>query len=320
MIDTNAGSQVTYNDLYPAAYDAAVSHVVSLKFTDKQSVVHEVDFADANTYYKVSTVNYLAAGSCNFNNGGVSLWPLNQIVNDTQLYVRDAVIDYATTMGVIEPKVEGRLQFIKDTTAPTITITSPTATDYTHPEFLTLDFKAEDLLGAGDTGVSGLASVTADLDGVPVVSGQVIDLYTLALGSHILTVHAVDKATNTASASVTFNVIATIDSLQAAVLRFYEEGKIWPEFLVNNLLNKLDAAQMNEDRGATYVAIRNLQAFITEVTRQSTPPQVHIDPDAGALLIADAQWIINKLGATIGMNGPELLNAPAKVYLPYVGR
>ena len=39
-----------------------------------------VDFTDASKYYNVSTVNYLAAGSCNFNNNGVSLWPLNQIV------------------------------------------------------------------------------------------------------------------------------------------------------------------------------------------------------------------------------------------------
>ena len=57
-----------------------------------------VDFTDASKYYNVSTVNYLAAGSCNFNDGGVSLWPLNQIVNDTQYYVRDAVIDYITAI------------------------------------------------------------------------------------------------------------------------------------------------------------------------------------------------------------------------------
>jgi 2',3'-cyclic-nucleotide 2'-phosphodiesterase (5'-nucleotidase family) len=117
MIDTNSGSQITYNDLYPAAYDPAVSYVVSLKFTDKQGVVQTVDFTDASKYYKVSTVNYLAAGSCNFSNkdangNSISLWPLNQIINDTQYYVRDAVIDYATAMGVIEPKIEGRLQFL----------------------------------------------------------------------------------------------------------------------------------------------------------------------------------------------------------------
>ncbi len=106
MIDINADGKITYNDLYPAAYDANVNHVVSLVFDGK-----EVDFTDADTYYKVSTVNYLAAGSCNFNNSGVSLWPLNQIVNDTQFYVRDAVIDYITAMGTVSPAIEGRLQF-----------------------------------------------------------------------------------------------------------------------------------------------------------------------------------------------------------------
>jgi 2',3'-cyclic-nucleotide 2'-phosphodiesterase (5'-nucleotidase family) len=106
MIDINEGGKITYNDLYPAAYDANVNHVVSLVFDGK-----DVDFTDADTYYKVSTVNYLAAGSCNFNNNGVSLWPLNQIVNDTQFYVRDAVIDYITAMGTVSPAIEGRLQF-----------------------------------------------------------------------------------------------------------------------------------------------------------------------------------------------------------------
>ncbi|HAY84602.1 MAG TPA: hypothetical protein DCY42_06665, partial [Chloroflexi bacterium] len=70
-----------------------------------------VDFTDASTYYNVSTVNYLAAGSCNFNNGGVTIWPLDQIVADTQFYVRDSVIDYITAMGIISPAVEGRLVF-----------------------------------------------------------------------------------------------------------------------------------------------------------------------------------------------------------------
>ena len=71
-----------------------------------------VDFSDADTYYNVSTVNYLAAGSCNFNNDGETIWPLDQIVADTQFYVRDSVIDYVTAMGTISPAIEGRLVFI----------------------------------------------------------------------------------------------------------------------------------------------------------------------------------------------------------------
>ncbi len=107
MLDTNFGGQITYDDLYPAAYDPTTSYVVSLKIDGSL-----VDFEDASTYYKVSTVNYLAAGSCNFNNSGVSLWPLNQIVNDTQYYVRDAVIDYIKAQTApISPAIEGRLIF-----------------------------------------------------------------------------------------------------------------------------------------------------------------------------------------------------------------
>jgi hypothetical protein len=119
MLDTNAGTQITYNDQNP--YLPNGNNVVSLTFGTES-----VDFTDAATYYNVSTVNYLAAGSCNFNDGGVSLWPLNQIVHDTQYYVRDAVINYAKDMGTIAPVVEGRLKFVN---IPTATFTD-VATDY----------------------------------------------------------------------------------------------------------------------------------------------------------------------------------------------
>ncbi|HEX5589444.1 MAG TPA: 5'-nucleotidase C-terminal domain-containing protein [Candidatus Limnocylindrales bacterium] len=107
MLDTNAGNVITYDDTYPAAYDPSVSHVLSLSIGGTP-----VDFTDATTFYRVSTVNYLAAGSCNFNDAGVSLWPLSQIANDTQYYVRDAVIDYVRDQsGPISPAIEGRLVF-----------------------------------------------------------------------------------------------------------------------------------------------------------------------------------------------------------------
>ncbi len=104
MLDISAGGVITYNDAHPEEPNG--NNVVSL-VSDGQSV----DFEDADTYYNVSSVNYLAAGSCNFNNDGETLWPLDQIVADTQFYVRDAVIDYITAMGTISPQVEGRLVF-----------------------------------------------------------------------------------------------------------------------------------------------------------------------------------------------------------------
>ena len=73
-------------------------------------------------------VNYLAAGSCNFNNSGVSLWPLSQIVADTQYYVRDAVIEYIQDNGTINPAIDGRLQFTAIPPAPpVIAVTNPLA-------------------------------------------------------------------------------------------------------------------------------------------------------------------------------------------------
>jgi len=77
MLDTNFGNVITYNDISEAPYDPSKSYVGSLNIGG-----HEVDFEDADTYYNVSTVNYLAAGSCNFNDGGETcgrltrLWPI----------------------------------------------------------------------------------------------------------------------------------------------------------------------------------------------------------------------------------------------------
>jgi 2',3'-cyclic-nucleotide 2'-phosphodiesterase (5'-nucleotidase family) len=111
MIDTDSAGNITYNDLYPLLPSG--KNVVSLKINGE-----DVNFYDPSRYYTVSTVNYLAAGSCNFNDNGASLWPLSQITFDTQYYVRDAVIDYIADQGTVSPTIEGRLAFISDATWP----------------------------------------------------------------------------------------------------------------------------------------------------------------------------------------------------------
>jgi 2',3'-cyclic-nucleotide 2'-phosphodiesterase (5'-nucleotidase family) len=69
-----------------------------------------VDLTDDVVEYLVSTVNYVAAGSCNFNNDGETIWPLDQIAYDTQYYVRDSVINYVDAQsGPIRPAIEGRI-------------------------------------------------------------------------------------------------------------------------------------------------------------------------------------------------------------------
>ena len=288
MLDTNSMGRIYYNDTSPALPDG--NNVMGLVINGKA-----VDFNDASTYYNVSTVNYLAAGSCNFNDGGVSLWPLNQIVHDTQYYVRDATIDYITAMGTVSPVIEGRLLF-GDTAAPVITINSPVnGATYLHPSFLTLDFSAVD----GPDGTtpsfaapSGVKTLEADLDGMSVTSGQVIDLYTLSLGSHMLTVGATDFYGNMSTQSVTFDVSATSQSLVDSVNRFYDEGQIDNDGVYVSLLSKLNVIQSALDKGKTSLAINTLQAFINDVNAQSGK---HITAEAATLLVADAQWVVEHM-------------------------
>ncbi|MBK5108187.1 MAG: 5'-nucleotidase C-terminal domain-containing protein [Anaerolineales bacterium] len=104
MLTTDAGNVITYTGDLATEPDG--SNVASLTLDGAP-----VDFADAATFYNVSSVNYIAAGSCNFNNAGETIWPLDQIVADTQFYVRDSVIDYITAEGTISPAIEGRLVF-----------------------------------------------------------------------------------------------------------------------------------------------------------------------------------------------------------------
>jgi len=106
MLTTDAGNIITYDDP-GAGTPPNGNNVVSLTVEGMP-----VDLSDDTTTYLVSTVNYLAAGSCNFNDAGETIWPLDQIVYDTQLYVRDSVIEYvAAQLGPIAPAIEGRLVF-----------------------------------------------------------------------------------------------------------------------------------------------------------------------------------------------------------------
>jgi hypothetical protein len=284
MIDTNAGVQITYNDQNPTLPSG--NNVISLVVNGVP-----VNFSDASTYYNVSTVNYLAAGSCNFNNSGVSLWPLNQIVHDTQYYVRDAAIDYIKAMGTVSPKVEGRLLF-GDTVAPVVTINAPVAQTYLHPDFLTLDFSAVD--GADGTTPSfaapaGVMSIVAKLDGAVVTSGQKMDLLTLGLGDHTLSVTATDYYGNATTQAVNFSVISTVQALKATVNRFYGEGKIDRADIQASLLKQLSDAQAYLDKGNVKAAKNALNAFINLVRAQSGK---HISGDAASLLIGDAKYVI----------------------------
>jgi 5'-nucleotidase len=112
MLDINSGGKITYLDAYPEYPNG--NNVISLVINGKA-----VDFNDPDTYYLVSTVNYLAAGACNYTDNEQTIWPIDQIVYDTQYYVRDNVIEYVEAQpDPIAPLIDGRLLFVKPESTP----------------------------------------------------------------------------------------------------------------------------------------------------------------------------------------------------------
>ena len=104
MLDVSAGGVITYQETI--SYTPGIDYVVSMTVNGTP-----IDFTAATTY-TVSTVNYIAAGSCNFNNSSVTMWPPSQLKASTQYYVRDVVIEYVPTLlQPINPQIEGRLVF-----------------------------------------------------------------------------------------------------------------------------------------------------------------------------------------------------------------
>ena len=194
------------------------------------------------------------------------------VLNDLQALARetDAVF---MTLGEF-----AAANLIEDTQPPAIAIHVPAAGEYEHHQMLMLDFHVTDDL-------SGVYRVDADLDGVAVSDGEIIDLLNLSLGEHTLTVVAEDTAGNLSQETVTFTVVTNLSSLSETVERLFESGDIDNKGIANSLLSKLNAAQAALDRGNVEAARNILDAFINEVEAQRGK---HISEWAADLLIADA--------------------------------
>jgi hypothetical protein len=171
-----------------------------------------------------------------------------------------------------------------DSSAPVVTITSPESRVYQHADSVLVSFSAVDI-------PSGVQNVSAALDGGPVQNAQAISLLTLALGVHTFEVSASDVAGNSIRQSVSFQVVATIDSLIAAVNIYAAQGTI-DASNQHSLLAKLYDAKAALDRGNTRAAAAKLRDFIDQCTAQSGRG---ILPDAAAVLTADARFVLATL-------------------------
>lgn len=125
-----------------------------------------------------------------------------------------------------------------DRTGPVVEAMTPEAKRYPDAGDLVPAYRVTDAMSGVD-----LVKTAASLDGKKVQSGAAIPLYTLALGAHTFTVKATDRAGNETVRHEAFETYADIESLQALVKRFAEEGKITSS-VASTLQKKLDQNQV----------------------------------------------------------------------------
>jgi hypothetical protein len=168
-----------------------------------------------------------------------------------------------------------------DLGAPTVAITAPAPGAYLHTDAIAVSFSAADPL-------SGLAAnPTATLDGIPVASGETIQPLSLPVGSHTVAVSAEDNAGNVSAAAISFQIVASIQSVTTAVNIYIAGGQI-DAATRNSLMAKLQDAQNAYDRGNLTVVRNKLADFIDVCGKR-------LNAAVAAVLTADAQYVLDQL-------------------------
>jgi len=189
-----------------------------------------------------------------------------------------------------------------DKTPPMITVTSPEAKSHALGESITVTFEALDR-------TSGLANVTATLDGAPVENGSIHS--NLSLGDHSLAVTALDIAGNNATSTVAFSVAESTDggdddgdeggpTTQTfsvdELIRTIESEQFKNKGIERSLIAKLEACQQKIDEGQYKTAINILNAFKNHVRAQLGK---HIPEELANDLIGQADELIEALNDAI---------------------
>jgi hypothetical protein len=114
---------------------------------------------------------------------------------------------------------------------------------------------------------SGIGSTSVTLDGRP-LSGSSIDTFLLGPRSHTLVVTVVDALGNVSSATVIFEVHASLEGLTQAIRRAAAAGLIEAGEALN-LLNELDRAARDVARGDVKGAARRISNVGLELFREA---------------------------------------------------
>jgi len=186
----------------------------------------------------------------------------------------------------------GNLAFTKvgnisiDRTAPTLEVLGPQPVAYPNTARL-------DVLWTASDAFSGVLAQYGELDGVPVLNGQEVDLVLFTPGRHLLHVTALDRADHAAEAVVAFDVAVGVDGLWAATDRVCELDWIDKYGICVSLWAKLDAAKASIERADLLSARGQLEAFLHELAAQWYKA---VNLQAHEILTVDALYLLAHLG------------------------
>ena len=159
---------------------------------------------------------------------------------------------------------EGSSELIKtsqvklDLTAPKISIISPESRRYLHSDIISFDFSGTDAL-------SGIFSITARINGVPVKTSQEFDMLSLRPGVNEFKAVAMDNAGNIVVSAINFTVITNINSLIALNQRAIRKGWITDVATAESLTSILVLAAENLKAGQKEKANNILKSYINEI-------------------------------------------------------
>ncbi|MFZ3060902.1 MAG: FG-GAP-like repeat-containing protein [Candidatus Methanoperedens sp.] len=184
-----------------------------------------------------------------------------------------------------------------DKTQPVAAVSSPVSKTYLHSDIIKLVFSAQDSL-------SDISTAKSVIDGTrEVTNGQSFAMLGLDFGTHEFTLTSEDNAGNTNSLRVSFNVIATIDSLQALTeqgtsgssvyaLTGSPDAWITNNGVANSLKAKINSARAKMNAGQNAAAKNILEAYINEVEAQGGKA---IIPEGAGILKAEARYVIEHI-------------------------
>lgn len=202
------------------------------------------------------------------------------------------VITYYSVDGLGNKETEQTHTFNIDLTPPIVSVWTD-QTQYTRVEPLIIHYNGYD----PEPG-SGLLDITGSLNGVSVLDGEFVDLFWFTLDNYSIVSTAEDYAGWVTVEDVSFEMIATIDSLQTSVDRLCDENFITNKGTCKSLSQKLDNAHKAYTRGRINAAVNILKAFQNQVNAQTGPQRgKHINPAAASILLMDSTYVIEHLDA-----------------------